>query len=739
MIRSSILRALMVTACLLVPSAVPASAQSSSSSAPAAPSAPPSTEELERLVGTLQDDQARAKLVEQLRALIAAQRGGEEKQAEETPATLLNNLSAQIDTISGEILAAAAVVVDAPRLVSWVEAQASQPETRALWIDVGIKLGVIFGAALLVEWLLRLLLRRPIARLGLRSSGSPTVQVLLLVVQFVLEALPIVAFAVVAYFVLPLVQPRLATRLVAEVIIHAILTARLILAGARVALLSPAAGMLTPLGEETRNYLYIWARRFTSWAVYGYAVAGAAWWLGVPGAIYALILRGTMLVLGGLAVIFVLQNRGAVAETLRGKPGEANGQGWRLLRQRLADTWHIAAVTYIIGLFGTYVLHIQGGGVFVLRATMLSLVVLLAAGLLVRFVRRLSQRGFAVRPDLKARFPTLETRANRYVPALTIVSAAIVYFFAALALLQAWGLDAFAWFTSTFGRRIAGSALSIVTVLVISLVLWELFGSAIERYLNSIDRDGRPVARSARARTLLPLLRTAVFIVLITIVTLIILSELGVDIAPLIAGAGVVGIAVGFGSQALVKDVITGLFILLEDTLAVGEVVDVGKNAVGLVEAITIRTIRLRDTSGTVHTVPFSEVTTVRNMTRDYAYVVADVGVVFREDPDRVVAVLKSVAAELAKDPVWSSSIVGALEVYGIDRFTDSAMVFRVRLKTLPLQQWAIGHEFNRRIKKAFDAHGIEMPAANQTRYLAAGEPAGAPAAKAPEPVAVRK
>jgi small conductance mechanosensitive channel len=245
------------------------------------------------------------------------------------------------------------------------------------------------------------------------------------------------------------------------------------------------------------------------------------------------------------------------------------------------------------------------------------------------------------------------------------------------------------------------------------------------------------VSRSARARTLLPLFRTAVFILLFTIVTLIVLSELGLDIAPLIAGAGVVGIAIGFGSQALVKDVITGLFILLEDTLAVGEVVDVGKNHIGSVEAITIRTIRLRDMSGTVHTIPFSEVSTVRNMTRDYAYFVADVGVVYREDPDHVVAVLRKVAADLAKDPAWAPSIAEPLEVIGVDRFTDSAVVIRVRLKTVPLRQWPVGREFNRRMKKAFDAAGIEMPAANQARYLPEGEPAGIPATQGPEPVTV--
>src|SRR4029077_16465057 len=139
-----------------------------------------------------------------------------------------------------------------------------------------------------------------------------------------------------------------------------------------------------------------------------------------------------------------------------------------------------------------------------------------------------------------------------------------------------------------------------------------LFSSAIERYLNAVDQDDIPVARSARARTLLPLLRTAMMVVILLFVTLIILSQIGINIAPLLAGAGVVGLAIGFGRQALVKDVITGLFILIEDQIAVGDIVDVGKDHSGVIEAISIRTIRLRDQGGVVHTVPFSEVTSVK-------------------------------------------------------------------------------------------------------------------------------
>jgi moderate conductance mechanosensitive channel len=713
--------------CLLLAPVTPLYAQAPAA-APAA--APVSAAELQRLVDTLQDDAQRAKLVTQLQALIAAQRGEEAQQSTQpaTAETWLGSLSSQIDAISGEILATAAVVLDAPRLLDWFAAQASDAHERARWLGIGLKLAIIFGAAFVADRLVFLTLRRPHARFSQRTSDAVLAQIVLALLLLVLEAMPALTFAGVAYFVLPLVGQRFTSAHIAEVIIQASLTGRLILAVARVVLLSQAAASVYSLGEETRTYLYIWVRRFTNWSVYGLAVATAAWWLGVPGAIYALLLRGTMLVLGILSVIFVLQNRAAVAEVLRGKSDAdaPHGHAWRVLRQRLADTWHVLAIIYLIATFGSYVLRIEGGFSFVFRATLLSLIVLAAAGIIVRSVKRLSERGFAISADLKHRFPTLEIRANRYLPVLTVAASLIVYFFALLALLQAWGFNAFAWFDTDTGRKATGAIVSIVTVLLAALIVWEVFGSAIERYLNGSGVNGTRVARSARVRTLLPLLRTTVLIVLVTIVGLIVLSEIGVNIAPLLAGAGIVGIAVGFGSQALVKDVITGLFILLEDSLAVGEMVDVGNNHIGIVEAISIRTIKLRDPAGVLHTVPFSEVSSVRNLTRDYSYFVADVGVLYRSDPDRVIAVLRQVAEGMRHDPDWAPSIVEALDVIGVDRFTDNAMVIRARLKTVPLRQFPVGREFNRRMKKAFDEQGIEMPAGNQTHYL---EPPPAPAA----------
>jgi small-conductance mechanosensitive channel len=728
---------------LFVTFATPPYARAQTAAPPQAsnPAAPVSVDELERLVGTLQDDTQRARLVDELRGLIAAQRNVEAPAPPTTPATLLDDLSERIDAISAEVIAAAGVVVDAPRLIGWLEAQASDSVSRDFWLQVGARLAIIFGCALLAEWVLRRVLLRPRNALGGATGDHLLVRIFLLLARAILDALPILAFACVAYFILilPATGTRFGTAKVATTLIGAYVTTRLIVAFARIILLPRRSQPIFRLGEESRSYLYLWIKRFVYWLVYGYAMTGSTWWLGVPGSIYSLLLRAVGLVLAILAVIFVLQNRVPVGDWLRGRqsPDRAvsdNASGWLILRRRFADIWHVLAIAYIVGIYLVYALRVEGGFVFVLRATLISVAVLLTARIVVGLTRRASRRGFAIGDDLKSKFPTLEARANRYLPILTVLAATLIYAFSFLAVLQAWNISAFSWFGTDLGRRLTGGMISTGVVVLIALVVWEFVSSAIERYLSAVDGAGMRVSRSARTRTLLPLLRTTVLVVLMVLVTLIVLSEIGVDIAPLLAGAGVVGLAIGFGSQALVKDVITGLFILIEDTMAVGDVVDVGKGHSGVVEAISIRTIRLRDGAGALHAVPFSEVTSVANLTKDYAYVVANIGLSYREDIDRVSAVLQEVAAGMRDDAAFRLSILEPLEIVGLDKMSELGMVLQVRIKTLPLRQWAVGREFNRRMKEAFDRHGIEMPYAIKPGYLTDRAAAAAAAAELSEP-----
>jgi small conductance mechanosensitive channel len=191
-------------------------------------------------------------------------------------------------------------------------------------------------------------------------------------------------------------------------------------------------------------------------------------------------------------------------------------------------------------------------------------------------------------------------------------------------------------------------------------------------------------------------------------VTLIVLSELGINIAPLLAGAGVVGLAVGFGAQTLVKDVITGIFILAEDTMAVGDVVDIDSRS-GVVEAMTIRSIRLRDGAGALHTIPFSAVTTVKNLTKDYANVIFDIGIPYDADVNKVGDVLRAIGDDLRKDPKFSRDIIGAMTVVGITKFQENGMVIQAHMKTRPMRQWDVRNEAHLRLRKAFAENGIEF------------------------------
>ena len=664
---------------------------------------PVTVDELERLVDTLQDNAARAKLVGELRALIAAQRSAEAEKPRVT--AIFGEVSQQIDALTGEILAGAGMLVDAPQLLRWGHQQMSDPSARRLWVQALSAFVLVFGAAAITEWIMRWVLARLTPRLALRRSDSRPVGVCFALLGFVLDVVPILAFAGIAYTALSMMlDPMTRARITLTVLVDATVEARLVLCLARAVLMPADAGtVFLPSDAETRTYLYIWARRFTFWALFGYAIPEAAWWLGAPGAIYALMLKLAGLVLALLTIIFLLQNRAQIARWIAGRPAEASG--WGRIRHSLAEIWPVVAVLYISGIYLIYALRIEGGFAYVARATFLSLIVIVSAQLLVRFVRELSRRGFAIKPELKLQFPTLEQRANRYISILSGAASAAIYVLAALTVLQAWNIAAFSWFGSDLGRRITANLLSITAVLVAALMSWEIVASAIERYLSAIDAGS--LTRRARVRTLLPLLRTAMLWVIVVLTALIVLSHIGIDIAPLLAGAGVVGLAIGFGSQALVKDIISGLFILLEDQIAVGDIVDVGKDHAGVVEAITVRTIRLRDQAGTVHIVPFGEVTSVKNLTRDFAFVVARITISYNEDIDRVVEILRQVSAELMEDAAMRPLILDPFDYQGVDALDASSIVLLLRIRTVAAKQWIVGRAFNRLVKIAFEKHGV--------------------------------
>ena len=213
------------------------------------------------------------------------------------------------------------------------------------------------------------------------------------------------------------------------------------------------------------------------------------------------------------------------------------------------------------------------------------------------------------------------------------------------------------------------------------------------------------------------MLRTAFVVVVALVLLLHTMSVMGLDLAPLLATAGVIGIAIGFGSQKLVQDVINGMFILLQDTISVGDVVEVGGHG-GTVERMSVRTIELRDASGIVHTIPFSEITTVKNWARGFGYAELDVSVAYGEDADEVMEVLRQISAELEADPQVGQFMLEPIDVWGVDELAETGVLIKARIKTRPLKQFYVKRQFNRLMKRRFDELGIAMPSRLQTVYL---------------------
>jgi len=272
----------------------------------------------------------------------------------------------------------------------------------------------------------------------------------------------------------------------------------------------------------------------------------------------------------------------------------------------------------------------------------------------------------------------------------------------------------------------AVTALRVVLIAVAAWILAAVLQRLIRLFRERIARRMDDLEAVKRAETLARVFRYLVAVVISLFATMLILSEVGLSVAPILGAAGVVGLAVGFGAQSLVKDYFTGFFILLENQIRQGDVVQIADKS-GLVEEITLRYIRLRDYEGNVHFVPNSLVTTVTNMSRGFANSVIDIGISYREDIDEAFAIMRAVAAEMRADPAFGPKILADLEIAGVERLESSAIVLRCRFKVAPLEQWNVRREFLRRLKKAFDAHDIQIPYPHLTVYAGVAKNGTAP------------
>ena len=271
------------------------------------------------------------------------------------------------------------------------------------------------------------------------------------------------------------------------------------------------------------------------------------------------------------------------------------------------------------------------------------------------------------------------------------------------------------------------SSLNLLIILALTWAALFVLTRGVQRfraYTEARARDGEEVKRIG---TLCRAFRYAGSVVIFVIAAMLVMSELGISIAPILATAGVAGIAIGFGAQSLVKDYFSGLFLLLEDQIRQGDVVQIAGIG-GQVEEVTLRFVRLRDFEGHVHFVPNGEIKIVTNRTRDYAQALIEVGVAYRESTDEALEVMREVGRSMRADPDWRARILDDVEIVGVERWADSAVILRCRLKVIGIEQWNVRREFLGRLKKAYDARGIEIPFPHLTVYPGEAKNGSAPA-----------
>jgi small conductance mechanosensitive channel len=272
----------------------------------------------------------------------------------------------------------------------------------------------------------------------------------------------------------------------------------------------------------------------------------------------------------------------------------------------------------------------------------------------------------------------------------------------------------------------AVSGIRILIIIVLSFIALQITRVLSKRLFANISKTKPGLEGEKRARTLSSLVRYILTITIIIVGGIMILGQLGIEIGPVLAAAGVIGVAVGFGAQRLVQDVIAGFFILIDDQIRTGDVVQIAGKA-GLVEKVSIRMTTLRDLAGHVHYIRNSQIDVVTNMTKEFSCYVFDIGVAYREDVDEVIRTIEEVGQDLLQDEEFKDDILEPVEIFGLDQFANSSIIIKARIKTKPIKQWRVGREFNRRLKKVFDDRNIEIPFPHMTVYMGEDKQGQAP------------
>jgi small-conductance mechanosensitive channel len=747
----------------VAPALAQASAAARAGVAGASPQPAVTPTEARQALDVLQDANRRDALIETLQTIAKTQApdpsrspapgGGETASgapalvADGFGAEALSQASAKIEEISSQIAHSVRATTKFPVLWRWVVKTARDGQARDLALGFLWRLAMVASLALLAERLMRLALRGPFtalvahaARRGIAIGASeyhsvqggvassqihrlsrlwrPFARLPFAAARLLLDIAPVIAFAVVINILLAAgigAEPVSRIAILALASAYVLCRSLMSLVGALACGREPQTSLFT-LPGETAAAIETWIRRIVVVTVFGLAFANVALALGLRHPAYVALVKLVVLVAHLLVLAATLRFRQPVAAFIRAPEG--NRGFVSTLRNRFADVWHYVAIFANLALWLVWALHIRNGYRLIAYYALTTMLALAVARAVSNAALVGLDRAFHAGSGFIARHPNAEALVDRYHGALRGAVSATISIFAGVALLEAWGFGVLAWFEQgRFGASLVSQFSAVAIAIAVALVVWEASNGMMERQLARLVREGHYM-RAARLKTLLPMLRTALILTILTIVGLTALSAIGVNIAPLLAGASIVGIAVGFGSQKLVQDVVTGLFLLLENAMQVGDFVTVSGLS-GTVENLSIRTIRLRAGDGSVHIIPFSSVTSVTNTNRGIGNAAVSVNLAYDEDIDRASEVLKQIAAEMRQDSELRPMMRGDLALWGVDK-VDGAMVTIVgQIECTASGRWPVQREFNRRMKIRFQQLGVDIAHPAQARLVA--------------------
>nr|WP_163578098.1 mechanosensitive channel protein [Halomonas faecis] len=683
------------------------------------------------LADLLENEETRQQLIDQLRGMagdVAGSTSAEETAEEPSLPRQLAELTSRVGSDIGSQFEA---VVSA--IGGMFSSDLDNTFDVAAFTTAAINLGLVILATFVLFVVFRRLAKPLFAGISQWSlNGSGLTPILRLVISVALAAVVDVLIVALGYLGGNLIATfaigetgELSTR--ASLFLNAFLVIELLKAGIRMLFASRYDGLrLLPITAGEASYWNRWIARLIGLVGYGLMVVVPLVNAYVAPAVGQGL--GTLIMIGAFlyAVIVVLKNRARLRDAINAKADKATMAASRVSLQLFARIWHLFALAYFVMVLTVTLTRPVDALPFVLFATLKTIAAVVVGLLASNFLTQTIGRRIRLTDDLRRKLPLLEARLNSYVPNALRVIRTVIVVLVVMVVLNAWNVfDLAAWYASEAGRGLVGKLVSVAMILVIAVMAWLALASLIEHKLNPETGGGVP---SARAQTLLTLFRNALAIALITMTAMIVLAEIGINIGPLIAGAGVLGLAIGFGAQKLVQDIITGIFIQVENAMNTGDVVTVG-GITGTAEKLSIRSVGIRDLSGTYHLVPFSSVDTVSNYMREFGNHVGEYGIAYRESIDEAIEQLKNAFEDLKASDEHGHKLLEPLNVAGVTALADSSVNIRVIIKTTPGDQWAVGRAYNRLVKLRFDAAGIEIPFPHTTLYFGEDKQGNSPAA----------